>query len=161
LQIGIDWDWYDRQYPATRARFIEQDMREKCWSCGWYVDAAGKPLPLIEPAHGEVIEVDSRADVRSFVLTDKPVRIEHRCDCDAIEVVVDRSPNTFGTIRYLHSPCTPCQRAHALALNGSPDCPICAEPTTFKPDHMGSPGCRSGSLASGGTQAHCTCDTCF
>jgi DNA-damage-inducible protein D len=27
--------------------------------------------------------------------------------------------------------------------------------------HFGSVGCKSGSLASGGTRAHCTCDTCF
>ena len=28
-------------------------------------------------------------------------------------------------------------------------------------DHFGSPRCRSGSIASGGHRAHCTCDTCF
>lgn len=27
--------------------------------------------------------------------------------------------------------------------------------------HNGSPRCRSGSIASGGTRAHCTCDTCY
>lgn len=31
----------------------------------------------------------------------------------------------------------------------------------FGPSHDGSPRCESGSLASGGTHAHCTCDTCF
>lgn len=29
------------------------------------------------------------------------------------------------------------------------------------PSHFGSSGCRSGSLASGGRNAHCTCDGCF
>lgn len=27
--------------------------------------------------------------------------------------------------------------------------------------HYGSKGCQSGSLASGGTRSHCTCDRCF
>ena len=27
--------------------------------------------------------------------------------------------------------------------------------------HNGSARCRSGSIASGGTRAHCTCDTCY
>jgi len=42
-----------------------------------------------------------------------------------------------------------------------PPCPICASPETFKPHHDGSARCESGSIASGGTHAHCTCDTCF
>lgn len=29
------------------------------------------------------------------------------------------------------------------------------------PSHRGSTGCESGSLASGGDQAHCTCDGCW
>ena len=29
------------------------------------------------------------------------------------------------------------------------------------PSHEGSPHCRSGSIASGGTKAHCSCDTCY
>lgn len=29
------------------------------------------------------------------------------------------------------------------------------------PNHDGSDRCRSGSIASGGTNAHCTCDTCY
>ena len=29
------------------------------------------------------------------------------------------------------------------------------------PSHRGSTRCQSGSLASGGTRSHCTCDTCF
>lgn len=33
--------------------------------------------------------------------------------------------------------------------------------TKFGPSHEGSVMCRSGSLASGGTRAHCTCNTCF
>jgi hypothetical protein len=35
------------------------------------------------------------------------------------------------------------------------ECPECMRA------HRGSSNCRSGSLASGGTRAHCACDTCF
>jgi hypothetical protein len=31
----------------------------------------------------------------------------------------------------------------------------------MSPGHDGSRYCKSGSIASGGTRAHCTCDTCF
>ncbi len=31
----------------------------------------------------------------------------------------------------------------------------------MKPSHNGSARCESGSIASGGSTAHCTCDTCF
>jgi hypothetical protein len=31
----------------------------------------------------------------------------------------------------------------------------------MKPSHRGSSHCESGSIASGGIKAHCTCDVCF
>ena len=31
----------------------------------------------------------------------------------------------------------------------------------MRPTHDGSPRCESGSIASGGTVEHCTCDVCF
>jgi hypothetical protein len=40
-------------------------------------------------------------------------------------------------------------------------CETVREEGGFGPSHNGSPLCRSGSIASGGTRAHCTCDTCF
>ncbi len=44
-------------------------------------------------------------------------------------------------------------------------CPTCEEIRTehkgFGPSHNGSPRCESGSIASGGQNAHCSCDTCF
>lgn len=39
-------------------------------------------------------------------------------------------------------------------------CPTCALPGT-KPSHDGSPRCQSGSIASGGKNAHCSCGVCF
>src|SRR5262245_45742749 len=160
-QPGLDWDWFARQFPATRERLLAQQAAECCWRCGAPVGQDGRALPVIEPPPGSVVELDSQDEARTFVLTDTPHRVEHRCDCGRVEVVIDHDVQTHGTIRWLHSECRECQRARALALYGSPDCPICAEPTTFKPDHMGSPFCKSGSLASGGTRAHCSCDLCF
>lgn len=42
-----------------------------------------------------------------------------------------------------------------------PDCPTCNDGESFKPTHSGSSRCKSGSIASGGNKAHCSCDTCF
>ena len=44
------------------------------------------------------------------------------------------------------------------------DCKECQEITNhggFGPSHNGARSCESGSIASGGNRAHCTCDTCF
>lgn len=56
----------------------------------------------------------------------------------------------------------------AAYLNGLPQafdpCPMCAriaESGWGGPSHDGISSCRSGSLASGGPNAHCTCDACF
>lgn len=43
---------------------------------------------------------------------------------------------------------------------GAGNCTGCAE-TGAHPSHEGATGCRSGSLASGGKNAHCTCDVCW
>jgi hypothetical protein len=40
-------------------------------------------------------------------------------------------------------------------------CRTCQMPDLIKPSHEGSPRCQSGSIASGGKNAHCTCDVCF
>lgn len=40
-------------------------------------------------------------------------------------------------------------------------CPTCELPGSMKPSHDGSRNCKSGSIASGGTKPHCTCDVCF
>jgi hypothetical protein len=45
----------------------------------------------------------------------------------------------------------------ALTVDGIPDVPD----RPFAPSHTGYAFCRSGSIASGGTHAHCTCDSCF
>lgn len=46
------------------------------------------------------------------------------------------------------------------------DCTECVKlrtenPNGHYPSHTGSPGCKSWSIASGGSAAHCACDTCF
>jgi hypothetical protein len=45
-------------------------------------------------------------------------------------------------------------------LRAEQPCRTCSMPG-MKPSHTGSPRCESGSIASGGKNAHCTCDTCF
>ncbi len=43
----------------------------------------------------------------------------------------------------------PCKMCEAVKAEG------------LGPSHNGSRSCRSGSIASGGDRAHCTCDACF
>jgi len=48
------------------------------------------------------------------------------------------------------------------ALQMRPKCEECRRiGSGFGPRHNGSRHCESGSIASGGDRAHCTCDTCF
>ncbi len=46
---------------------------------------------------------------------------------------------------------------HLVAVD--PGCPGCLDPTA--PSHDGSRHCLSGSIASGGVLAHCTCGRCY
>ena len=95
-------------------------------------------------------------------LGDGPFWIEHRCGtCRAIRTVLDIRASLNTTVVYDGLDCPACERSRMLALNGSPECPTCARPETFKPSHMGSKGCQSGSLASGGVRSHCSCNACF
>ena len=61
-----------------------------------------------------------------------------------------------------------CQRSRGCALTPghkglcsayAPDCRECI--LLSSATHLGSRNCRSGSIASGGTRAHCTCSICF
>lgn len=58
----------------------------------------------------------------------------------------------------------PGRRMTLRARLGAPyvmhDCQTCTI-EGFRPSHWGSIRCESGSLASGGKNAHCTCNTCF
>ena len=44
-------------------------------------------------------------------------------------------------------------------LENTGPCPGCGP--GFRPSHNGSRFCKSGSIASGGNRAHCSCDVCF
>jgi len=46
------------------------------------------------------------------------------------------------------------------AIFGKKECEGCKEQGMY-PSHNGSAMCQSGSIASGGKKAHCTCDACF
>lgn len=54
------------------------------------------------------------------------------------------------------APCLPYDHKASCACKRTG---TCCEGTPVS--HNGSPLCESGSIASGGTSAHCTCDTCF
>lgn len=51
----------------------------------------------------------------------------------------------------------------APPYHAAEECLACAHYrlTGFGPTHDGSPHCESGSIASGGKRAHCSCDSCF
>ncbi len=42
-----------------------------------------------------------------------------------------------------------------------PTCEAIRKEGGFGPSHEGRKGCESGSIASGGSNAHCSCDRCF
>lgn len=42
-----------------------------------------------------------------------------------------------------------------------PPCSTCVKYAGQGPSHNGSRNCSSGSIASGGTRSHCSCDWCF
>lgn len=48
----------------------------------------------------------------------------------------------------------------ALTGQGCAEC-LAIRYIGWGPSHEGQPFCRSGSIASGGTAAHCACDSCF
>jgi len=50
--------------------------------------------------------------------------------------------------------------AHRATMALEPVCGQC-ETGGYGPSHQGSVACESGSIASGGTKSHCTCDVCF
>lgn len=113
---------------------------------------------ITENVPGKVIEVSKDEPVQFKI--EPNFRIINKCECGKNEVKINLPADLVTTIVY-NSKCKDCIRKDMIALDGSPNCKICAEPSTFKPSHMGSSRCKSGSLASGGTWAHCTCDTCF
>ena len=55
------------------------------------------------------------------------------------------------------------QQLALILLGNDPDCETCRKALRggISPSHNGSKHCESGSIASGGSRAHCTCDFCF
>ena len=53
-----------------------------------------------------------------------------------------------------------CAKNMSLVLL-APVCQMCITTKNSGPRHNGSKRCESGSIASGGKNSHCTCDTCF
>jgi hypothetical protein len=71
----------------------------------------------------------------------------------AANAVANRVANLRKLADRVEAGCKLCQDEAQAMFNGLP--------LPFAPRHEGSVHCRSGSIASGGTHAHCTCDTCF
>lgn len=90
---------------------------------------------------------------------------------DRILVVQDNEGGTWSTIRETHlvrvvdgflitkSGTVRRQPSYNGQIYAVP-CPGCAE-KGMRPSHDGSERCQSGSIASGGKTAHCSCDVCF
>jgi hypothetical protein len=57
----------------------------------------------------------------------------------------------------------PTDRSVAESDTPEPPCEQCMDNKLYGmgPSHDGSKRCESGSIASGGTRAHCSCSTCF
>lgn len=90
-------------------------------------------------------------------------RVYHHCPCGELVPASTRN-GPCTTLVYYGAECRACQRKRLIPPDGArklKGCPTCESPEEFKPSHLGSTRCQSGSLASGGTNAHCTCDTCF
>ena len=72
--------------------------------------------------------------------------------------------NDNGRIDTSYGDKTPLGLAKTILRQFEPLCETCEQVKSkggFGPSHNGSPSCQSGSIASGGNKAHCTCDTCF
>jgi len=60
-----------------------------------------------------------------------------------------------GCSEYSHVGGCTCDLPPACKVEG------CTYSSKYGPGHNGSRGCKSGSIASGGTRAHCSCDYCY
>ena len=69
----------------------------------------------------------------------------------------------MGQVDRRRSPRVDFRAAVEVQVIGKADCGTCraVKEEHFGPSHNGSLRCESGSIASGGTRAHCTCSTCF
>lgn len=90
-----------------------------------------------------------------------------KCQCEHVKHIglkgcENEATEERNTVMGTYQVCATCD-----CMPAKPPCGMCVELSTggfgpgFGPRHEGSPNCKSGSLASGGTSSHCTCDTCF
>lgn len=80
------------------------------------------------------------------------------CDKE-IDVLIDRF-NNDDLMRYFVTVSNPNQVGILESFLGYLHCRDCDEPDVVS-SHCGSRYCESGSIASGGSNTHCACDTCF
>lgn len=77
-----------------------------------------------------------------------------------------RNSNIHPIFAAICAPLTPEEiSTESLVQAIAEECKTCVEITEkyggFGPSHDGSKFCESGSIASGGSKAHCSCDWCF
>jgi len=143
-EVGREWE---APAPAANVRFTGR--RATCRRCGdiatWVRPAAAEPEPQTTAVQREEPPAAQPASGRSLVGDGFPVSRQQR----AAHV---RPPVVQPRIVRVEAPPAP--------YKDNPDCVTCQRGGPG-PSHNGSPRCRSGSPASGGRHAHCSCDTCW
>jgi len=142
----VSREWEDAA-PAANRRFTGQSV--KCRRCG---SIATWVRPVTAAARRE----------------ESPPAVQQRPADPTPSIVgdgfpVSRQPNSRHVSN--RQPARPAPQpvrvqAPPTAYADNPDCPVCQRGGPG-PSHNGSPRCRSGSPASGGRHAHCSCDTCY
>lgn len=86
----------------------------------------------------------------------------HEVEEDRRKLMPPYTPDSDKPYQYIggeHRLVSPEEARRLSRLRARENCPGCREKDG--PSHDGSRRCESGSIASGGTRAHCTCDACF
>ena len=115
---------------------------------------AGYTVAAITPSHDEktlTVDVATLTRERSAQSNDSVARIIFGNFLENSRILRFGDPETtlFGAKPPVTAP-----------YQDDPDCPTCQR-KEGGPSHTGSAGCRSNSIASSGTSAHCSCDTCY
>jgi len=149
-EVGREWE---APAPAANVRFTGR--RATCRRCGdiatWVRPAAAEPEPMQTTAARReesppAVQQRPADPTRSLVGDGFPVSRQQRAGHVRPPVVQRQTSEPRPTL--------------PPAYSDNPDCVVCQRGGPG-PSHNGSPRCRSGSPASGGRHAHCSCDTCY
>ena len=137
----------------------------------YYLDADPRQFMLKKKVTGKLNKETGKISKDSFVITGYYgslsfllgglVQIEAQravSDCQTMAGVIDNVEH-FGDC--LTKSLTKNLKEAVQQFEAPTPCIACGTTETFKPSHDGSRNCESGSIASGGNRAHCSCDACF